>query len=204
MGSSLCDQPDRASEAARRILQACGADQAAHSGRTLLSHLQGTHDLLKTWGNPTAVCLAGLFHSIYGTNAFRRRSLSAADRPQLRAAIGMDAEALAWAFCGIDRPRTILRALHLGIPDAPALLEGRQAIPPRESIHVSPIELSALAEIECANLIEQRSNGAALRELYCAAVSFPHVLSDAACEAVRLYLSRRLSSLAAGASEAAR
>ena len=102
-------------EVARMLLHSCGSEQAPHSGRTLLLHLQGTHDLLKTWGNPPCVCLAGLFHSIYGTNAFRRRSLGADQRPSLRAAIGVEAEALAWIFCSIQRPRAILRALQGGV-----------------------------------------------------------------------------------------
>ena len=100
-------------EVARMLLHSCGSEQAPHSGRTLLLHLQGTHDLLKTWGNPPCVCLAGLFHSIYGTNAFRRRSLGADQRPSLRAAIGVEAEALAWIFCSIQRPRAILLAVAM-------------------------------------------------------------------------------------------
>lgn len=45
-----------------------------HSGRTFFAHLKGTHDLLRDWGNPEPVCIAGLFHSIYGTWHFRHQA----------------------------------------------------------------------------------------------------------------------------------
>ena len=46
------------------------ADGVGHSGRTFYQHLRGTYDLLD--GAPDYVRLAGLCHSIYGTNAFKR------------------------------------------------------------------------------------------------------------------------------------
>ena len=38
-----------------------------HSAGDLLSHFRGTYDLLRRWGSPEAVCLAGLLHGVYGT-----------------------------------------------------------------------------------------------------------------------------------------
>ena len=43
-----------------------------HFGRPFREHLIGTHDLLDQWQNSENVCLAGLFHSVYGTKTFRR------------------------------------------------------------------------------------------------------------------------------------
>ena len=48
------------------LLEELGAHTNSHSRRTLLDHLLGTHDLLVEWENEPDVCVAGLFHSIYG------------------------------------------------------------------------------------------------------------------------------------------
>lgn len=159
------------------LLTTSGAMQTPHSGRTLFEHLHGTYRLLHSWGNAQAVCLGGLFHSIYGTNVFSHQSLMQTQRGELRAAIGDDAEALAWLFCSIDRPRAILQNLQKNSASLPAT---------RDQMH-------ALAEIECANLIEQSSWGGALRDLYCAAIDQPNVLSDKARTALGQGWARQLA-----------
>ena len=50
-----------------KLINSWGAKEVAHSGRTLLDHLFGVHNLLAEWGAAPKLCLAGLFHSIYGT-----------------------------------------------------------------------------------------------------------------------------------------
>jgi hypothetical protein len=47
--------------------EAAGIGRMKHSERGLLQHLLGTHALLGDWGARTALCDAGLFHSVYGT-----------------------------------------------------------------------------------------------------------------------------------------
>ena len=42
-----------------------------HAGVKFLEHLQGVQRVLESWGEPNAVSLAGLFHSIYGTELFQ-------------------------------------------------------------------------------------------------------------------------------------
>lgn len=186
-------RPPELVEGAWTLLQECGAGQAAHSGRTLLIHLLGTHGLLKAWGNSSSVCLAGLFHSIYGTNAFQRRSLGPNERARLSAAIGSDAEEMAWAFCNVERPRAIIRALQQGVPTAPLSLMVRTGEVQHPPILLSPSQICGLAEIECANLIEQKSNGTTLRDLYCASLSFPGILGADATGALRKHLSLQLT-----------
>ena len=137
--------------------------------------------------------MAGLFHSIYGTNSFLRRSLGVSDRLQVRAVLGANAEALAWMFCSVERPLAIIDAVRAGVPTAETAMINRLGRVNREPLSALPWQVCALAEIECANLIEQNSDGAALRELYCLAISFPGVLSASARAAVRSYLSRQLS-----------
>ncbi len=79
------------------------ADANPHSGGALLDHLRGTHDLLQDWGNDQAVCIGGLFHSIYGTQSYQTQSASLQDRRRIRAVIGERAERLAFLFGVSDR-----------------------------------------------------------------------------------------------------
>ena len=60
----------------RTFLISLDANKTRHSGRTLFDHLKGVHDLLRDWDNEHHVCMAGLFHSIYGTNTFKHQSLN--------------------------------------------------------------------------------------------------------------------------------
>lgn len=122
------------------LLERAGADKVRHSGRSLYKHLVGTHDLLETWGNSEPVCAAGLFHSIYGTRAFRYRTWPIADRMTIQKLIGPEAERLAFVFCIADRPRVLFET--------------------RDGPWVRP-----LREIEAANLIEQGSKSRWLQRL---------------------------------------
>ena len=172
------------------LLQRSGAMVTPHTGRVLHDHLLGTYQQLQAWGNSQAVCMAGLFHSIYGTNAFTHQSLLQSQRAELRHAIGQEAEALAWLFCSIDRPRAILQGLQTCKPEGNTQLKARRmAGDPKQSESACAVvtyaQLQALAEIECANLIEQGSWGSALRELYCTAIDRTSLLSSAAVAALR-------------------
>jgi hypothetical protein len=123
------------------LLEQAGADKIKHSGRTLFDHLVGTHDLLRAWGNSDAVCDAGLFHSIYGTNKFRHQTWPITDRATIRDLIGPTAELLAFMFCTSDRPAAWFEF---------------EKLPTSRS----------LREIEAANLLEQGSRSKWLGELY--------------------------------------
>jgi len=123
-----------------------GANRKSHSGRSLLDHLQGTERLLMAWDREPDVCVAGLFHSIYGTNTFHFRSLSLNERAHLIELIGPCAEQLVHLFCTSSRPRALVAAVHTGV------LENRFDDTERP---VSAATLQKLIEIECANLIEQ-------------------------------------------------
>ena len=114
------------------------ANKTAHSGRSLFDHLKGVHDLLRDWDNEHHVCLAGLFHSIYGTTTFKHQSLN--DRGEVIELIGVKAEN---CWCII---------LH------------RQDRPLFESIEDKRLRRDLL-EIEAANLLEQGGNSNTLRKL---------------------------------------
>jgi hypothetical protein len=122
-----------------------GAGRIEHSGRTLLDHLSNTYAILAECGQEPHVCLAGLFHSAYGTNAFRRVTIAPSRRMEVRELIGQDAETLAWIFGHIDRPRAIIEALQRHGMEWP---KGEHPRGGGAAIH-------DLAAIECANLLEQ-------------------------------------------------
>jgi len=119
------------------LTQFAHANQVKHSGRTLLAHLRGTHDLLREWRNKAAVCEAGLFHSIYGTNKFKHVSWPRENREMIKRLIGEEAENLVFTFCSCDRPGAFFD------PNCPWPIGGPA--------------LRALREIEAANLIDQGS-----------------------------------------------
>lgn len=154
------------------FLQRHGATANAHSDRTLMEHLVGTWRLLKAWGCDEHVCLAGLFHSIYGTSIYKRRSVSRHERASVRSVIGARAEELAFVFSVLDRPGTWGRtlatgkaALH-GIEDTLLTLDGTM--------------LTELLEIEVANLLEQKEGQSVLDDLAAAGVLERGSMNEAA------------------------
>ena len=125
-----------------------GATLTRHSGRCLYEHLKSTHDLLRDWGNPEPVCLAGLFHSAYGTVSFKHKSVDLKERPTVRALIGKDAEYLVYLFCVIDRPKVFLAAQAM----FQRHLFDRHT---HSIVSVTHQIRNQLVEIEAANLLEQ-------------------------------------------------
>ena len=121
-------------------------DRNLHSGGALLEHLRGTHDLLHTWGNEQAVCIGGLFHSIYGTQAYQTQSASLQDRQRIRAVIGERAERLAFLF-GVSNRKEFFEALD---QDDAALWNRVH----EQTAPVTQDELRDLIEMEMANYVE--------------------------------------------------
>jgi SM-20-related protein len=85
------------------------AHEIAHTGgRSLLRHLRSTYEWLKTGGESEDVCLAGLFHSVYGTSTFKTVLIPDTERDLVREQIGEHAEDLVYRFHQIDRPECFL------------------------------------------------------------------------------------------------
>lgn len=128
------------------FLKAHHAADTGHSGRTLLQHLEGTERILKDWKMPLHMQLAGLCHSVYGTNIFTVKTMTEEERVVLIAAIGRQAERLAYLFCMTNRPEAFFTALSTGTV--------RHRLT-QEILQVSKMELWELLIIEAANHIEQ-------------------------------------------------
>ena len=86
------------------FLRSLGTEDVPHSGeKGFLAHLVAVSRDLEAWGCNRDVCRAGLFHSIYGTELFRRWSLPLERRKEVAALIGHRAEWLAFVNCMMDR-----------------------------------------------------------------------------------------------------
>ncbi|HEY4376992.1 MAG TPA: hypothetical protein VGM93_07525 [Acidimicrobiales bacterium] len=84
------------------LLRRLGFDQLQHDSHVpFLAHLLGTRRLLVSWGERPAMADAGLFHSAYGTEYFQPDQ--SAERDEVAALIGDDAERTAWLWCTIRR-----------------------------------------------------------------------------------------------------
>jgi len=84
-------------------LLALGTSDVEHSGKGFLAHLIGVYQDLKVWGCDEAVCRAGLFHSIYGTEMFQGFALPVEKRPEVVELIGERAERLAYINSAMNR-----------------------------------------------------------------------------------------------------
>ncbi|WP_253887529.1 DUF6817 domain-containing protein [Actinokineospora diospyrosa] len=93
------------------FLAARGAGDLAHPGGTLLAHLGRTRDALASWGARQALQVAGLAHAAYGTDGFPHPLLSPHERPELVTLIGVEAEAIVYAYCALDRDFSYPRLL---------------------------------------------------------------------------------------------
>ena len=80
-----------------------GVDDIEHTDKSYLAHLIAVCRGLDRWGCEEHVCLAGLFHSIYGTELFQGFTLPFEKRDEVRKLIGERAEYLAWTNCVLDR-----------------------------------------------------------------------------------------------------
>ena len=128
------------------LLKEFNTDKNPHTNRTLSNHLIGTYDLLEKWDNTKEICLAGLFHSIYGTVVYQISSANLSKRKYIENIIGKRAEELAYLFCVTDRREYF------------DLIEKNQIILKdivhNKEIHISKNDLNALIEIEFANILE--------------------------------------------------
>ncbi len=80
-----------------------GIEKVPHTEKTYLGHLINVYRLMQAQGCEEDVCVAGMFHSIYGTEKFQGFKLPVEDRPKLREFLGVRAERLAYFNCAMDR-----------------------------------------------------------------------------------------------------
>ena len=130
------------------FLQSHGAATAGHGVRTLIEHLQGVEALLVAWSARPALCDAGLFHSVYGTESYTRQTIPDTLRPTVIDLIGEEAERLARLF-GVMEKATFYALLEAG----EGTITHRQT---GETISLSRQDFADLCELTVANWLEQR------------------------------------------------
>ena len=86
-----------------RFLRKANTDGMPHTDRALLDHLLGTRQVLVEWDARPALCDAGLFHSVYGTESYELQAIPLTMRNEVQQLIGDEAESLAWLFCMMRR-----------------------------------------------------------------------------------------------------
>jgi len=167
-------------------LRAMGAGELEHLNGSLEAHLRGTAALLRQWGAPEPVCVAGLYHAVYGTDAFRPALTSPGMRQRIRALIGNDAEDLVYVYGACDRDRYYPRI------GTPAQLQFSDRFTGTDYA-ITPDQLACLCELILANELEIASgspafraeHGESLRELF---ERMAGLASDAAMRAYRTIL----------------
>jgi hypothetical protein len=130
------------------LLDRLGTNRRPHEGgRSLREHLEGTYQRLSEWGNPDAVCLGGLFHSIYGTEYYPVASAGLEQRGVIRDCIGARAERLAYLYSACDRAHLLT---NIGQAGGYAVLDRMAGA----DVAIDRQTLCDLLEIEIANLLD--------------------------------------------------
>ena len=131
------------------FLRSLGTEDVPHSGeKGFLAHLVAVFRDLEAWGCNQDVCRAGLFHSIYGTELFRRWSLPLDRRGEVAALIGERAERLAFVNCMMDR--SSFEALLES--DGPYTIRNRES---GEPIELSRQDYDDLVQLRLCDWLEQ-------------------------------------------------
>jgi hypothetical protein len=149
------DEPDPEDAVLRYLIDLPGVF-LPHSGATLFHHLLGTYRILKSWGCDEDLCVAGLFHSVYGTPAYHASALPESRRDELREVIGVPAEELVYRFSRTNwalvfsNGRDILPTL----PTSLLMLAAANVIEQRERLAQTAQQSSLVAEsLKCFGLL---------------------------------------------------
>jgi hypothetical protein len=115
-------------------LEAIGMRQIPHGSRqadltngTFMDHLQGVEKAMRGWSLAETMCLAGLFHSVYGTQGFGYYTLPLAHRGKVQELIGKRGELAVYYNCVMDRgsfDKLVLSATDV-ISERPMVLSER-------------------------------------------------------------------------------
>ena len=113
LGRNRCGSPmDEPLEKRLRFLRKVGTEHMPHTESGLFDHLLGTRRLLVEWEARPALCDAGLFHSVYGTECYELKAVPLTMRNEVKQLIGDEAESLAWLFCMMRRETLFDQNLH--------------------------------------------------------------------------------------------
>lgn len=168
-----------------RLLE-LGAEALGHVSGSLASHLRGTEALLRSWESREALCAAGLYHAVYGTEGIRGTLVGLERRPEIAAIIGGEAEGLAYLYGACARAQFHPR---IGTPRQLRFADRYTAT----DYPISEATLRDFCELTVANELELATGSDAFRVEYGAELTeffdrMNGLLSVAAVEAYRTTL----------------
>lgn len=173
-------------EARIEFLRAVGTESMQHSDRGLLSHLVETRGLLERWGARPALCDAGLFHSVYGTEVYKLTTIPVSMRGRVQEVIGPEAEAVAWLFCVMKRETlkdNLKRETDLGVGSH--LTGERLAITREQFSDLTNLMFANTLEVVGRLSVKNKNHRDAVREL----IDFRDTAMPAAREDLDAFLS---------------
>ena len=155
-------------------VQWLGGSKAAHivHGRgSLAMHLVSVATWLRMWGEPHEVVMAGMCHSIFSTQTFRKKFLDPIrDRSLAESVFGSEAVGLAVAFASCERSKLskLRESVMMGaeIQEFVELARSEKGVegPEYGSMKLDRGQLVALWKIEAANRLSQMDDLAAVAE----------------------------------------
>jgi hypothetical protein len=145
-------------------LQALGAGEFAHLDGSLAEHLRGTERLLREWGACETLCIAGLYHAVYGTDGFNSSLRSLTGRKKMAELIGSETEDIVYLFGACNRKVFYPR---IGTP-AQLIFDDRFS---NREYDILPKQLRYLCELVLANELEIAGNSKEFRAQHGAALS---------------------------------
>lgn len=128
-------------------LDELGTASVRHRNGNLMDHLLRVYDLLKLQSYSDAICRAGAFHSIFGTNIFQHTTVMRSESQRIVEYIGQEATEIVELFGQIQRPHTLETAL-LNMNTNVRMINGEERI-------LTQKQLNSLCAIEAANLHDQ-------------------------------------------------
>ena len=145
----------RRAQAWQRLL-ALGAGEFAHVSGSLAAHLHGTEALLRRWGSREALCLAGLYHAVYGTDGIVGSLASIGARKRIAELIGEESERIAYLYGACARDTFHPR---IGAPDELRFADRFT----RTEYPIEPSLLRDFCELTVANELELAFGNAPFR-----------------------------------------
>lgn len=145
-------------------LQALGAGEFEHLNGSLSSHLHGTEALLREWNARDAVCNAGLYHAVYGTDGYNPALVGVSMRERIASLLGKEAEELAYLYGACNR-----RVYYPRIGTESQLMFADRFA--NTEYPISHQQLSDLCELILANELEIAQGSAEFRAQHGAALS---------------------------------
>jgi hypothetical protein len=131
------------------FLAAEGTEGVAHTQGSFLHHLIAVYRDLEKWGCDEELCRAGMFHSIYGTEKFRKFALPIERRDEVQTLIGRRAELLAYCNCVMDRASFDRAARQ---PEGPYEIHDRVT---QQTLTLSGSDFDDLCRVHLCDWLEQ-------------------------------------------------